>query len=77
MGRRCNIIECGVKVKAQRTPEKGGTPQWKDVDIVELSDSEFANWWQNTQSDKDKFVVANALRRACLSRSDWGDQMGL
>jgi hypothetical protein len=70
------MLNCGISVKAQRPNEKTRVPEWKDLDIVELTTEEFIEWWQSLKEEKDKIIVAETLRRALLKASDFGDDLG-
>lgn len=69
------MIHCGITVKAQRPHPKTRVLEWKDVDLAELSTEEFIQWWQTLQTEKDKLIVAESLRRALLKASDIGDDI--
>lgn len=66
------MMQSGFLVKAQRKNNKG-VQEWRDVDITELSDEEFVNWWVSIQDDRDKFAIANRLRKMTVGLSDFGD----
>jgi hypothetical protein len=67
------MMKSGIEVMAQRKDARGSV-NWMKVDIIDLSDEEFATWWITIQDDKDKFHVANSLRKLAEGLSDYGDQ---
>lgn len=66
------MMASGYTVNAQRKNNKG-VMEWREVDITDLSDEEFANFWLSIQDDRDKFAIANRLRRLTVGLSDFGD----
>lgn len=60
----------GIRVKAQRMPKGATQPAWVDVDVMELSNDEFAKWWHSIEKDQDKFYVVSLLRNLCINASD-------
>jgi hypothetical protein len=67
-------MRSGITVQAMRPGPKGGPPAFCPVDICDLSDDEFVKWWLTIEQEKDKFFVANTLRRLTHNLSDFGDE---
>lgn len=70
------MLRSGIVVKAQRKNPKGAL-LWQDTDVIDLSDEEFAMWWLSLSDDKEKFSIANTLRKTCMGLSDFGDHLEL
>lgn len=68
-------MKSGITVNAQRPGPKGGPAQFTPCDICDLSEEEFAQWWISITDDRDKFYVANTLRKMTQGLSDFGDEI--
>lgn len=67
------MMRSGITTNAQRKDNRGNVV-WQEVDIVDLSDEEFANFWISVKEETQRFVLANTLRQLCHRLSDFGDE---
>ncbi len=67
------MILSNISTNAARPHARTKAMEWRQVDVTELSDEEFVNWWVSLTDEKDKFFVVNTLRRCCINASDYGD----
>lgn len=69
------MMKSGITVQAMRPGPRGKGQGYVEVDICELSDDEFVKWWLTIKEEKDKFFVANTLRRLTHNLSDFADEL--
>lgn len=67
------MIRTDLVTTAHRPNERTRVLELQQVDIVDLSDQEFAQMWLSITDDKEKFVIANTLRKCCQGMHEIGE----
>ncbi len=67
------MIRSGIVATAPRQNERTKQLEMVDMDIIDLTDAEFVEYFLSAD-DKERFAIANTLRRCCIGLSDFGDQ---
>lgn len=66
------MIRSGIIATAPRQNERTKQMEMVDMDIIDLTDQEFAEYFISAD-EKERFVIVNTLRRCCIGLSDFGD----
>ena len=67
------MIRSDLVTNAQRRNDRTKVVEWQQVDIVDLSDEEFVAMWLQIADDKEKFIIANTLRKCCQGMIETGE----
>lgn len=67
------MIRSDLVTTAQRPNERTRVLEWIQVDITDLTDEEFVTMWLSITDDKEKFIIANTLRRCCQGMTETGE----